>query len=434
MNKALNIIASIQGRANFKLTQEQIFMLSVILVNGGNYLYNLILGRMLGPERFADAAILITFLLVLSFVAMTFQLAVAKYTVLFEGRSLLYFKQRMMKFAILTGFVIGLTVVIFSSSLQKLLNTSSQLMFVIFGCAIPFYFAMSVNRGFFQGSKALKALSWTYKGEMLSRLFLTLALILLFPFHSIHMVSLGIAVSFIVALFPFNYKDFKKRIVFKLTRGQKRSISRFVMITAFYELTQIIINNSDIILVKHYFDSYEAGLYASLAMIGRVLYFLTWMFVMLLLPTVVERKKEGKPTHEILTKYASYIFGIAALTVIGCLLFPNLIINLLFGEQYLSMSHMLWQYALATALFALSNLFAYYYLSLERYFPVVLSAVFGILQVLLVVIWHSSLIEIVQMQIWAMAMLLFTQLGFFIWDYYTSRKSDYPNQQAIHRQ
>ena len=46
---------------------EQIFMLSVLVVNGGNYLYNLLLGRILGPEKFADAAILVTFLLVLSF-------------------------------------------------------------------------------------------------------------------------------------------------------------------------------------------------------------------------------------------------------------------------------------------------------------------------------------------------------------------------------
>ena len=43
-----------------KIKPEQIFMLSVLLVNGGNYLYNLILGRYLGPEKFADAAILIT--------------------------------------------------------------------------------------------------------------------------------------------------------------------------------------------------------------------------------------------------------------------------------------------------------------------------------------------------------------------------------------
>jgi hypothetical protein len=62
-------------------------MVTILLVNGGNYLYNLLLGRMLGPG-FSDAAILITLLLILSFVGMTFQIVTAKYA-LFEGNSLL---------------------------------------------------------------------------------------------------------------------------------------------------------------------------------------------------------------------------------------------------------------------------------------------------------------------------------------------------------
>ena len=41
-----------------KFTPEQVFMGSVLLVNGGNYLYNLMLGRLLGPEAYADAALL----------------------------------------------------------------------------------------------------------------------------------------------------------------------------------------------------------------------------------------------------------------------------------------------------------------------------------------------------------------------------------------
>ena len=57
-----------------QITPEQFFMISVFLVNGGNYLYNLVLGRVLGPKAFSDAAILITLLLVLSFIAMTFNL------------------------------------------------------------------------------------------------------------------------------------------------------------------------------------------------------------------------------------------------------------------------------------------------------------------------------------------------------------------------
>ena len=70
---------------NRQISAEQIFMLTMFVVNAGNYAYNLILGRFLGPKAFADSAILITFLLVLSFVGMTFQIVTTKYSVLLEG-------------------------------------------------------------------------------------------------------------------------------------------------------------------------------------------------------------------------------------------------------------------------------------------------------------------------------------------------------------
>jgi len=188
------------------------------------------------------------------------------------------------------------------------------------------------------------------------------------------------------------------------------------VITAFYELTQIIINNSDILLVKHYFESYDAGLYASLALIGRIVYFIAWMFVMLLLPTVVQLKKEGKNTAPVLFKYVGYIAGIELLIVFGCSLFPETAITLLFGDSYLAMAPLLWQYALATGLFAISNIFAYYYLSLDRYIPVVISGVFGVLQMSLVIFFHNSLEQVVHMQIVAMFLLLLLQVSFFIFD------------------
>ena len=82
-----------------QISTEQIFMLSILLVNGGNYIYNLLLGRILGPTEFADAAILITFLLVLSFVGMTFQIVTAKYAVLFKDEKLATFLRLITKYA-----------------------------------------------------------------------------------------------------------------------------------------------------------------------------------------------------------------------------------------------------------------------------------------------------------------------------------------------
>lgn len=399
-----------------KISPEQLFMLSVLAVNGGNYLYNLILGRVLGPAQFADAAVLITFLLVLSFVAMTFQLVTAKFSVVFENDTFKNFISKIYKNATIVGIGLGALIIVFANQLQAVFNTSSSSMFTIFGIGVPLYFLMSVNRGVFQGKKEFKSLSITYQAEMLSRLVITLALIFLFDIQSSVVIAVGILISFGFGLVPFKFKNLNFKKTIAIEASQSKQVKSFFIITAFYEFTQIIINNSDILLVKHYFDAYDAGLYASLALIGRIVYFVAWMFVMLLLPTVVQLKKEGKATAPILFKYVGYIAAIATAIVIGCALFPETAITILFGDSYLTMAPLLWKYALATGLFAISNIFAYYYLSLDRYIPVVISGVFGMLQMGLVIFFHDSLEQVVHMQIIAMVSLLVIQVIFFVFE------------------
>lgn len=397
-----------------KIKPEQIFMLSVLLVNGGNYLYNLILGRFLGPDKFADAAILVTFLLVLSFVAMTFQLVAAKFSVLFDHKIFKSFTSILYKRALIVGVLLALAIIIFSNELQDFFKTSSSKMFLLFGLGVPFYFLMSVNRGIYQGKKELTALSFTYQSEMISRLFITFLLLFFLNYDSSILISLGIFCSFIFGMFPFKIGSFSLKTNLTLATDKRKMVRNFFIITAFYELTQIIINNSDILLVKHFFTAYEAGLYASLALIGRVVYFIAWMFVMLLLPAVVQLKKEGKSTLPILLKYVSYIGAIALFIVVLCFFFPQQIIGLLFGNSYIEIATLLWKYALATGVFAVSNIFAYYYLSLDKYLPVVLSGLFGMLQVVLVILYHNSLVQVVNVQILAMFLLLIVQLTYFL--------------------
>jgi len=414
---------SITNLINRKIKPEQVFMLSVLFVNGGNYLYNLILGRYLGPEKFADAAILITFLLVLSFVAMTYQLVTAKFSVLFEQGVFLSFISKMFTNAIIVGVTLGVIVMLFSTHLQTFFKTTTSTMFVVFGFGIPFYFLMSINRGVFQGKKQLTSLSITYQGEMISRLLITFLLFWVLEIESSILISAGIFCSFIVALFPFKLKIFTFFNSINLEAPERKLVNFFFIITAFYELTQIIINNSDILLVKHYFNSTDAGLYASLALIGRVVYFIAWMFVMLLLPTVIQLKKDGKSTVPILLKYVTYIAVIAFLIIVSCFLFPQQIITVLFGSEYVSIAPLLWKYALATGVFAVSNIFAYYYLSLDQYIPVVFSGLFGMLQVIFIIFFHDSLAQVVNVQIGTMISLLVIQLSFFFLSNFSEKKN-----------
>jgi O-antigen/teichoic acid export membrane protein len=405
-----------------KISNEHLFMITMVVVNAGNYLYNLLLGRILGPEAFADAAILITFLLVLSFLGMTFQVGTAKYAVLFEKQKLQLFISKVTKYALLVGLIFGIVIMVLNAQIQIVFHTKTATMFVVFAISIPFYFLMSVNRGLYQGNNALHKLSITYITEMFSRLLLTLTAVLLFPtIPTSIIVAAGISVSIVFGLLPFQ-KALPSALIKRNIDSvlNSKNIITFFALTAFYELTQIIINNSDIILVKHYFSDKEAGLYASLALIGRVVYFVAWMFVMLLLPKVIQYKKEGKETLPILMKYVAYICVLSTGIVLFTFLFPEFVVTIMFGEKYLSIAFLLWKYAFATSVFAIANIFAYYFLSINQYIPVVVSAILGLTQIGLIVGFHESLQQVVEMQIIAMVLLLFFQLFYF---FYQNKKS-----------
>ncbi|MGO4773567.1 sugar isomerase [Flavobacterium sp. W22_SRS_FK3] len=389
-------------------------MLTILFVNGGNYLYNLLLGRILGPSEFADAAILITLLLVLSFVGMTFQITTAKYAVLFEGTDLSLFLKFIFKYSLLFGFLFGFTIIFFNGQLQETFNTKTSLMFIVFGFGLPMYFIMSINRGLYQGKNDLRNLSKTYYFEMLCRLILTISLLFILPeIQSSVIISIGILVSFIFGLIPLQRSILYKNKNLENKGLYTKPIVTFFALTAFYELTQIIINNSDIMLVKHYFNNEKAGLYASLALIGRVVYFVAWMFVMLLLPKVIQLKKQGFDTLPILLKYVLYIVCLSTIIVLVSFLFPEVVVRLMFGEKYLPIAFLLWKYALATSIFAIANIFAYYFLSINKYIPVIISAFLGLTQIILIVLYHNSLEQVVAMQIIAMIVLLLFQLSFF---------------------
>ncbi|MFB0904318.1 MAG: sugar isomerase [Nonlabens sp.] len=397
-------------------TPEQLFMISAFLVNVGNYVYNLLLGRYLGPSQFADAAILITLLLVLSFIAMTFQFTVTKFTVEFplDQRNILLTK--IYAYAISTGLVLGMCTVFFAGNLKTIFQTESSGMFIAFGMAIPLYFIMSVNRGILQGESNFISLSITYQAEMLCRLFFTFTLLILFDVSSEYAVSIAIGVSFIAGLFPMKRRPAAKYLTLEISKRQQKKIILFFFLTACYELTQIICNNSDILLVKHYFPSYDAGLYASLALIGRAVYFVTWMFVMLLLPEVLQNRKEGKNPIPVLKKYIGYITLLSFVIVSFTFVFPEIAVHLLFGTPYISISSLLGWYALATSFFALANVFAYYFLSLDHYIPIVITALFGTLQVVFIMLFHDSLLEVVMVQVYVMAGLLVVQISYFAYN------------------
>jgi hypothetical protein len=87
-------------------------------------------------------------------------------------------------------------------------------------------------------------------------------------------------------------------------------------------------------------------------------------------------------------KYVAYIAILSTIIVLVGHSFPETVVHLMFGKAYQSL-FLLWKYVLVTLFFAIANIFAYYFLSNE-YIPVVVSALIGLTQIVLIVLFHNS--------------------------------------------
>ncbi|MEM9339453.1 MAG: sugar isomerase [Bacteroidota bacterium] len=403
---------SISRVSKIVFTPSMLFMVGVMIVNAGNYVYNLMLGRKLSPAFFSEAGLLLTLLLVFAFLAMTFQIVSAKFSIEFEGMKLTYFKRWINRIGMNVGVLLSAVMLVFNESLTAFFHLTDRWTMVVFSLALPFYFVMSNYRGFYQGTQQFTSLTVSYQVEMWVRLVVTFMALQVLRVNPSFIVAGSIVFSIVaghVVLKP------KAHFVGRVPRFEGSGlVIRFFMLTAGYECAQILINYSDILLVKHYFDATVAGYYTSMALIGRMIYFVTWMLVMILIPKVINLKKQGQPYRQVLMQYFFLIAGFSAVLIASALFFPKLIVTMLFGEAYLPVAHLLWMYALATTLFALANLFVYYYLSLDYRKPVYVAIIAGVIQVGLFLQFHESLAQILTVQIANMSVLLAFMIHRFV--------------------
>lgn len=392
---------------NILVKQGSLLFFSTLVVNLGNYLINLLLGRWMGPAAFADIGLLVTLMLMLSFIALAFQLTAARYTALYhsdEQDKLLPLLSWLRRIALYTGLIMAAGFILLSFYLQHFFKTSSLWLFPVFGAGMPLYLIMSTNRGILQGRERYGKLALTYQVEMWSRLILSIVAIKTGAGATgvAAAITLSLLASLLVSDSHLQLKDGYL--------PERSSLLRFLLLILVYECSQILINNSDTMLVKHFFPPDEAGLYAALALIGRIVYFGTWTVVTLLFPIVIRLEKEGKPHLLYFTGGLMVVAFLSGAIVIFSFFFPEWMVRTLFGPAYIPIAPLLWRYALATALFTCANVFVYYNISLERRLPVWITIAGGVLQIVLIWNWHSSFQQVISIQIWLMTVVIIVML------------------------
>lgn len=405
------------------LLSSSLFFASTTLVNLGNYLFNLILGRRLGPTLFADLSVMVTLLLILTFATTAISTTVAKFTASYVAQGE---HERVAALRTWIGqrtFGVGcMFALVFCGSarfMMILFHMRSPLPFIMLGCGMPLFFLLAVDRGILQGQANFQQLALSQQAEMWTRLLGSLALVMLG--WSVNGAVGGVVFSFVVAWYVARWvKRGLPTHVRVLDAGEQTKIVRYIGPVVLGLIGQMIINNSDILIVKSFFPASSAGQYAALALIGRMVFFATWSVVMVMFPYVTQRQQRGETHRSLLWLSLGIVTLVSCGIVLVSFMMPEFIVNIFFGNQYTSIAGLLGLYALATAFYALANVIVTYHLSLGngKGNYIVLAA--GIAQVVGLLSWHTTLAIVVLVQVGIMGMLLLVLLT---WDKF--RRKEY---------
>ena len=299
------------------------------LVGVTNLIYNVITARLLGPTGFAHATVVYTILMLMSGITLSFQVVCAKYVAKSaspEARSTVFATLHQRSW--IAGITIGLLLFLLERPLTGYLNLPDPVLISLLALGTAFYIPLGVRRGYIQGIHAFGHLAVNFMLEGLVRLGGAFVLIELgMGVKGAVLASvLAVIVSYFVAI-PSPGVD---SISF---RGVSISAREGLQAIVFFS-GQTVINNFDIVLVKHFFPPAEAGFYAAVALVGRLVNMCAWSVVNTMFPVSAGSAREEPEGSPVLFTSLLLVLLILTVLIFGLWIVPSFLWRMLFGAHF----------------------------------------------------------------------------------------------------
>jgi O-antigen/teichoic acid export membrane protein len=383
------------------LNGSAIMLVAMMLVNVFNFGYNMVMARMLGPAAFGNINAAVTLLLLASCISLAFQLVCAKFVARNQadsGKAAVV--HSLLHKAWIVSLAVGAVLFLAQKPIATYLNVPSPWIIGLLAVGIGAYAPLGVKRGAMQGVCAFPRLGTNFVLEALTRFFLGAGLVV--AGYGVLGAVGAISASVIVACF---IPRIPAQLRVQAGTAEPPSYAEAIQAIVFF-IGQVIINNIDILLVKHFFPSDPAGIYAAISQIGRLLYFASWFGVVnAMFPVAAAASSEQKKAHGIGLPLL-LVLGLSLVFIAGAALFPHLIMGVIFGSRFIEIGWLLALYATATGLYSLSVVFIAYEMSRRIANTGWLQLMFSGALVLGIGLFHHSLHQVIMVRIVLMAAML----------------------------
>lgn len=373
-----------------------IMVVFVLLGGFFRYLYELSMGMMLPPAQYGALFSLISLLMIVSIFSQTIQTSIAKFTSKFnvEGKPgrINYLWKTSLKRTLLFGVASFLILVLLSPLISKFLNIDNNWYCVIVFSSFIFAFAFPANLGVLQGMQRFFPLGLST--ALVGFLRLSIGVLL---------VSLGFGLYGGLLCVPLTFLAVFVITLFFLS-GLAKVGNEKVEVSGLFSYAGLamlaiagfaVLTNIDVLLAKHYLSPENAGTYAAIGVLGRASLVAPMGIAIAMFPKTSDLFERGKGQRSILRKAMLLTILLGGGVVIVYWLFPEFVVNVLFGGKYPLAVPYIFKYGLAMFLFAISFLLMNFLLSLNQTkvaYPLLMVMV---VQLGLIVFFHANIAQIV---------------------------------------
>lgn len=378
------------------------------IANASSYLYHLFLGRTLGPSDYGILESLISLLYLMEIPLMTLGVVVVKYVSQFKGEERYHaigkFYHKLNKHLLIVCGLGLLVYLLLTPLLKNMLRLDNYLWLTIVGLIVFITFFSGINRAVLQGLSNFSQLSISIVCEGVGKFLL--AIIFIFLGLKITGAVGSMLVAGIIGFLLTKY--FVKNKISKIDLSENLGRNTMIKYSLPIFLSMLSLTSffsTDIILARYYLPPVEAGYYSALAVLGKIIFFISGPIGMVMLPLISENRAKGLNYKKIFLQSLSIVISVCLGMTAVYFMFPNLIISMLYGESYLKAAPSLGFFAIFLSFYSIVNLFINYYISVNKFRIIILTLPAALFQILLISVFHQNINQLIYVSIGLMSLL-----------------------------
>lgn len=387
---------------------------ATMVVNVLNYTFNFALSRRLGVEGFATLSSLVSFIMIFSIPASVLTMVIVKYAAAFHAAGDAQ-RIRRLSHVLLKWTTIGAGAALLAGLLAR--TAIAEFLRIPADEAVPLCvgilalsFVTPSVRAILQGEQDFFRYSISTVLEVFLKVLIAVALV--YSGFGVGGAMFGWLIGTLSALAYTIWAVLRKhgsnagesvRLALDMRRLVRTTIG-VGLATGFV----IVLSFMDVLLVKHYFDPHQAGLYAAVNLTGKIVLFLGAFVPAVLLPKAVAKSERGESSATLLMQAVVVTVVMCGAVLAVFAVMPAFVLRVLAGRDFVSAAPYVLQYDSAMCLVTILTLMVNFKVAVHRFgFLYALGAVLCA-EIIAIALFHRTLWDVIHILLAGNALAVLT--------------------------